>query len=217
MRFPSAILFPALLVASALGHAIFVHTRILPTRPAEVVLTPTETSEIFLIEEPPPPPPAPTPEPTPGPLPPEPEPTPVPEEILAAEQSPEFAEPPEAPAPTPPPAPTPKPTPRPAPVAQKAKPSSIVSKPVPVVLKNSPPHYPEIARRNGWEGRVMVRVEVSADGRPLSTAIAKSSGYGILDQAALRAVKSWRFQPRPISGIASAGTVEVPVNFALNR
>jgi protein TonB len=63
----------------------------------------------------------------------------------------------------------------------------------------------------------MVRVEVSADGRPLSTSIAKSSGYGVLDQAALRAVKSWRFQPRTISGITSAGTVEVPVNFALNR
>ena len=89
--------------------------------------------------------------------------------------------------------------------------------PKPVVIQNTPPSYPEIARRNGWEGRVMVRVEVSAEGRPLSTAIAKSSGYGVLDQSALRAVKSWRFQPRTVAGIPTTGSVEVPVNFALNR
>lgn len=213
MRFSSAIVFPALLVASALAHAVLIQSRLLPSRPPEVDFAPTETSEIFLVEELPPPTPEPTPEPTPDPLPPEPEPTPVPEKILTAEQSPEIAEP--TPAPTP--APTPKPPPKPIPVAPKPKPAAIQNKPVPVVLKNTPPHYPEIARRNGWEGRVMVRVEVSADGRPLSTSIAKSSGYGVLDRAALRAVKSWRFQPRTISGITSAGTVEVPVNFALNR
>jgi TonB family protein len=67
------------------------------------------------------------------------------------------------------------------------------------------------------EGRVIVRVEVSAEGRPLSTAIAIRSGLGVLDQAALRAVKSWRFQPRTIAGIPAPGTVEVPVNFSLNR
>jgi protein TonB len=92
-----------------------------------------------------------------------------------------------------------------------------VNVPKPVVIQNTPPSYPENARRNGWEGRVLVRVEVSADGRPISTAIAKSSGYGVLDQSALRAVKSWRFQPRTVAGIPTAGSVEVPVNFALNR
>ena len=89
--------------------------------------------------------------------------------------------------------------------------------PKPVVIQNTPPSYPDLARRNGWEGRVMIRVEVSAEGRPLSTAIAKSSGFGVLDQAALRAVKSWRFQPRTVAGIPSAGSVEVPVSFSLNR
>jgi protein TonB len=89
--------------------------------------------------------------------------------------------------------------------------------PKPVVIQNTPPSYPDLARRKGWEGRVIVRVEVSAEGRPLSTAIAISSGFGVLDQAALRAVKSWRFQPRTIAGIPAPGTVEVPVNFSLNR
>jgi protein TonB len=60
-------------------------------------------------------------------------------------------------------------------------------------------------------------VEVSADGLPMSVALAKSSGYGVLDQAALRAVKTWRFQPRTMGGVAMAGTVDVPVNFTLSR
>ena len=62
-----------------------------------------------------------------------------------------------------------------------------------------------------------MRVEVSADGVPTTVTLGKSSGYGVLDQAALRAVKSWRFQPRTIGGVAMTGVVEVPVNFALNR
>jgi protein TonB len=217
VRSASAILFPALLAASALGHAVLVHTRILPAKPAELVLPPAETTEIFLIEEPPPPDPVPTPEPTPEPLPPEPEPKPIPQEIVTAEQSPEVAELPPEPTPTPPPAPTPKPTPRPVSQTPKPQPAAIVSRSGPVVIQNTPPHYPDLARRKGWEGRAIIRVEVSAEGRPVSTSIAKSSGYGILDQAALRAVKSWRFQPRAISGIPAAGTVEVPVNFSLNR
>jgi protein TonB len=89
--------------------------------------------------------------------------------------------------------------------------------PQPVVIRNTPPIYPETARRAGWEGRVTVRVEVSADGLPMSVALQKSSGYGILDQAALRAVKTWRFQPRTMGGVAMAGMVDVPVNFTLSR
>ncbi len=89
--------------------------------------------------------------------------------------------------------------------------------PQPAVILNTPPNYPETARRAGWEGRVTVRVEVSADGVPTTVTLGKSSGYGVLDQAALRAVKSWRFQPRTIGGVAMTGVVEVPVNFALNR
>ena len=119
--------------------------------------------------------------------------------------------------PTPHATPTPKPTPKPEPRAAKPKPAAAVNIPKPVVIQNTPPSYPDLARRNGWEGRVLVRVEVSAEGRPISTTIAQSSGFGVLDQSALRAVKSWRFQPRTIAGIPSAGSIEVPVNFSLNR
>jgi protein TonB len=216
LRSGSTILFLSLLGLSAIAHAWFIHTRLARIEPARVDLIPSTTTEILLVEETPPPPlPEPTPIPTPEPTPPPPEPTP--EEIVTAKESPEVAQPTPEPTPIATPAPTPKPTPKPEPRVQKPRPAAAINVPKPVVIQNTPPSYPEIARRNGWEGRVLVRVEVSADGRPLSTSIAKSSGYGVLDQSALRAVKSWRFQPRTVAGIPTAGSVEVPVNFALNR
>jgi periplasmic protein TonB len=80
---------------------------------------------------------------------------------------------------------------------------------------NRPPYYPETARRNGWTGLCMVRVAVTAQGRAGSVSLARSSGHGILDQAALNAVRKWKFSPRMVRGNAVACTVEVPVNFSL--
>lgn len=220
MRSGSTILFFALLGLSAIAHAWFIQARLAKIEPARADLMPSTSTEILLVEETPPPRlPEPTPIPTPEPTPPPPEPTPepTPEEIVTAKESPEVAQPTPEPTPIATPAPTPKPTPKPEPRVQKPKPAAAINVPKPVVIQNTPPSYPEIARRNGWEGRVLVRVEVSAEGRPISTSIAKSSGYGVLDQSALRAVKSWLFQPRTVAGIPTAGSVEVPVNFALNR
>ena len=45
--------------------------------------------------------------------------------------------------------------------------------------------YPQMARRNGWQGRVRVGVRVEADGRLSHVHIAQSSGYRLLDSAAL--------------------------------
>jgi protein TonB len=63
----------------------------------------------------------------------------------------------------------------------------------------------------------MVRAVVGPNGKPGSVAIHRSSGYAVLDQAALLAVRGWKFIPRRVNGEAVNGTVEVPVNFSLNR
>jgi protein TonB len=204
-------LFPVLLGISAIAHFVLVRIFLVHSSPQKIEFSSGETTEVFLIEEAPPLlEPTPEPVPTQEPVPEEP-PPPKTEEILATNQSEEVA----APQPTPEPKKIEKkPTPqRPKPVAA-AKTANV---PQPVVIRNTPPIYPETARRAGWEGRVTVRVEVSADGSPISVALEKSSGYGVLDQAALRAVKGWRFQPRTIGGVAMAGTVDVPVNFTLSR
>lgn len=204
-------LFPVLLGISALAHFALVRNFLVHSSLQKIELASGETTEVFIIEEAPPlQEPTPEPVPTPEPLPEEQAP-PKPEEILTTNQSEEVAAP----------QPTPeikrvekKPTPqRQTPVAA-AKTANV---PQPVVIHNTPPAYPETARRAGWEGRVTVRVEVSADGLPIRVALEKSSGYGVLDQAALRAVKTWRFQPRTVGGVAMTGTVDVPVNFTLSR
>lgn len=80
---------------------------------------------------------------------------------------------------------------------------------------NPLPKYPERARRRGFEGLVTLAVQVSAKGEPLSVRISRSSGYRILDDAAARAVRRWRF--RPLSGGVGVAIarVDVPIAFRL--
>jgi protein TonB len=204
-------LFPVLLGISALAHFVLVRNFLIHSSPQKIEFSSGDTTEVLIIEEAPPlPEPIPEPAPTPEPVPEEPTP-PKPEEILTTTQSEEVA--------------APQPTPEPKRIEKKSTPqrptpvaaTKTANFPQPVVIRNTPPIYPETARRAGWEGRVTVRVEVSADGLPMSVALQKSSGYGVLDQAALRAVKTWRFQPRTMGGVAMAGMVDVPVNFTLSR
>ena len=83
------------------------------------------------------------------------------------------------------------------------------------MLGNKPPDYPERARRNEFEGRVLLRVKVSAKGTSETIAVKTSSGYDLLDEAARAAVKAWRFTPAKRGGIAVASTIDVPIVFRL--
>lgn len=66
------------------------------------------------------------------------------------------------------------------------------------------------------EGRVVLRVAVSAEGAPLQVDIHQSSGFGALDRAALKAVRRWRFSPATRDGAPTEGVVHAPVVFRLN-
>lgn len=82
-------------------------------------------------------------------------------------------------------------------------------------LNNPKPHYPGIARSRHWEGLVMLRVYVTPDGHSGSVNVSRSSGHDVLDDAAVAAVRNWRFIPgkRGDSPIASWATV--PIQFQL--
>ncbi len=58
-------------------------------------------------------------------------------------------------------------------------------------------HYPKEARRNGWEGKVTLKILISADGKVSSVDIHTSSGYPTLDRAALRMMRSARYTHGP--------------------
>ncbi|PKN05990.1 MAG: energy transducer TonB, partial [Deltaproteobacteria bacterium HGW-Deltaproteobacteria-7] len=47
--------------------------------------------------------------------------------------------------------------------------------------------------------------------------IRKSSGYAILDQSAIQAVKPWKFEPAKKSGNPFAAWVELPIKFILHH
>ena len=87
--------------------------------------------------------------------------------------------------------------------------------PVAGMASDLPPTYPEIARRRGQQGRVVVRVEVSADGRPVSVSVGQGSGYTSLDEAAENAVEKWRFIPATRDGQPVPALADVPIRFKL--
>lgn len=60
---------------------------------------------------------------------------------------------------------------------------------------NPPPEFPELARQNGWYGTVLLKLWIDEDGRVTEVRVEKSSGYGVLDAAAVNAVKRWRGRP----------------------
>jgi len=84
-------------------------------------------------------------------------------------------------------------------------------------LRNPKPVYPPMSRRLGEEGKVLMRVRVSAQGLPLAVEVRQSSGYARLDEAARAAVERWRFVPAQQGSEAVEATVLVPLAFALDN
>ena len=81
-----------------------------------------------------------------------------------------------------------------------------------------PPPYPRAAMMAGDEGTVLLKVVVGIDGTPLSVSIHRSSGNRKLDDSARRHVlKSWRFQPASVDGVAVEAVGIVPIEFSLDR
>ncbi|MEJ2025084.1 MAG: energy transducer TonB, partial [Deltaproteobacteria bacterium] len=82
--------------------------------------------------------------------------------------------------------------------------------------QNPVPEYPSRARRRGHEGTVTLKVLVDRNGGVAELEIYESSGYRILDRAALNAVKTWRFIPGRKGNEPIDMWVVVPVRFELN-
>lgn len=82
-------------------------------------------------------------------------------------------------------------------------------------LDNPRPPYPMLSRRMGEQGTVQLRVQVDAGGQPLDVKIHVSSGSPRLDNAALEAVRRWRFVPARQGNTPVAASVIVPIVFSL--
>ncbi|HTA19815.1 MAG TPA: energy transducer TonB [Polyangia bacterium] len=80
---------------------------------------------------------------------------------------------------------------------------------------NPAPEYPIASRRRREEGVVLVEVTVEASGAPSAISLATSSGYPLLDAAAVDAVRRWTFDPARAAGSPVSSLVKVPVRFSL--
>jgi protein TonB len=189
---------------------------------SDPVITPPSVIGVLVAPEPAPPPPKPVPPP------PKPEPKPV-----------------AKPEPKPVPKPTPKPTPRPEPVrevapepveqtapvappappapVQKAAPAPVAPAPVTpprtdaAHLNNPAPQYPALSRRLGEQGRVLLDVYILPDGSVGEIKLNRSSGFARLDNAALQAVKTWKYVPAKRGDKPIPFWYVQPVSFVLNN
>lgn len=81
--------------------------------------------------------------------------------------------------------------------------------------ENPTPAYPSLAKSMGWQGKVMLKVQVSEEGLSAAVEIERSSGYEILDESAVEAIKQWRFTPAKRGETPIASSVIVPIIFTL--
>lgn len=203
-----------------------------PTPAPEAQPVPDQAAPPAVLDNPPPP----VEQPAPAPAPPAP---PPPEAPAPRQAEPAQASPPPQPARPERPVPRPHAAARPTdaprmhgpladpPRAARVAPSSpatgglsgpvIPPRPVAGMASDRPPVYPELARRRGEQGRVLVRVSVSADGTPLAVGVGQSSGHASLDTAAVTAVRGWRFMPATQAGRPVPASAEVPVQFQLEN
>ena len=100
-------------------------------------------------------------------------------------------------------------TPQPAP--QKLKVSQGVSQGL--LIKNVDPVYPALARQMRIQGSVELMANIGKDGS--ITAVKLLSGDSVLSQAAINAVKQWKYKPYYLDDQPVAIQTQITVKFKL--
>ena len=81
------------------------------------------------------------------------------------------------------------------------------------VLSRVLPKYPEEAKQQHVQGRVVMQVSVGTDG--LVRGIVVTSGDPRLVKAAAKAVRQWRFKSHSLQGRPAGFETQIVVDFAL--
>ncbi len=86
---------------------------------------------------------------------------------------------------------------------------------LPVCQKRVAPVYPWLARKRNWAGIVQLKALIGKKGEVVEVEVLKSSGYPLLDEAAVKAVRKWRYQPALRAGQEVEAVVRVRIPFVL--
>jgi len=81
------------------------------------------------------------------------------------------------------------------------------------LLSTIPPVYPQLAKAQRISGAVVIDASIDANGQVAATRVI--SGPALLHQAAMDAVKQWKYQPATLNGIPTAMHLSVTVQFRL--
>jgi len=86
---------------------------------------------------------------------------------------------------------------------------------LPGYKRTRPPIYPRLAKKRGYQGIVVLDLLVGRQGNVEKINVWKSSGYSLLDDAAVIAAKKWTFTPG-FNGTRNVGMwIKAPVHFRL--
>ena len=107
-------------------------------------------------------------------------------------------------------------SPFPSALSAPSLPAPLIVRAQPKYKQNPAPEYPSLARKRGWQGKVVLEVVILADGSVEQVRLHSGSGFALLDKAAITGVGRWRFSPEMHDGKAVASKVLVPVNYTLN-
>ena len=104
--------------------------------------------------------------------------------------------------------PEPEPEPEPEPVREQ----------IPArLIKSERPDYPQTARKEGWEGTVVLRITIGTGGDVENVKTQTSSGHPALDESAAQSVKTWQFDPAKDGDVPISTSVDLPVRFDLEE
>lgn len=84
----------------------------------------------------------------------------------------------------------------------------------PKIISRVEPEFSEEARKNKWQGVVILRLIIGVDGKPHDISVQRTLGMG-LDEKAVEAVKQWRFEPGTKDGQPVPVEVSMEVSFRL--
>lgn len=80
----------------------------------------------------------------------------------------------------------------------------------------TPAKYPKRAHDLNQQGEALIRARIDFEGNTAEVLVWRSSGFVLLDNAALSAVRRWQFMPERRNGMPVVAWVEIPVRFRLN-
>jgi TonB family protein len=79
------------------------------------------------------------------------------------------------------------------------------------------PYYPQTAKEKGWQGTVILEAALDKKGRVGEISKIQSSGFSLLDEEAIKAVKKWRYQPATQDGKPIEWRVRIKYVFKLEE